>query len=56
MAATKVVGLLSWAFLLLVPALAMAQQGATVTGRATGDAGAPLAAVTITIPELGVGR
>ena len=33
----------------------MAQQGATVTGRATGDAGAPLSAVTITIPELGVG-
>ncbi|MFL5612055.1 MAG: SusC/RagA family TonB-linked outer membrane protein [Gemmatimonadaceae bacterium] len=41
--------------LLLAPTLAIAQQGATITGRATGDAGAPLASVTITIPELGVG-
>ena len=41
--------------LVLLPALASAQQTATITGRATGDAGAPLAAVTITIPELGVG-
>ncbi|HEY2378542.1 MAG TPA: SusC/RagA family TonB-linked outer membrane protein [Gemmatimonadaceae bacterium] len=41
--------------LLLSPALAIAQQTSTITGRATGDAGAPLSAVTITIPELGIG-
>jgi TonB-linked SusC/RagA family outer membrane protein len=41
--------------LLVTPAVVVAQQGATITGRATGDAGAALAAVTITIPELGLG-
>jgi len=45
----------SLAGLLLFPALASAQQTAVISGRATGDAGAPLTAVTITIPELGLG-
>src|SRR5262245_23515788 len=41
--------------LALLPAAAAAQQSATLSGRATGEAGAPLAAVTITLPELGLG-
>ena len=41
--------------LLLAPALASAQQTSTVVGRATAEAGTPLAAVTVTIPELSLG-
>jgi TonB-linked SusC/RagA family outer membrane protein len=41
--------------LALLPAAAAAQQSATISGRATGEAGAPLSAVTITLPELGLG-
>lgn len=39
----------------LVPALASAQQTSTVTGRATAESGSPLSAVTVTLPELGLG-
>ena len=41
--------------MLLVPALASAQQTSTISGRATGESGAPLSAVTVTLPELGLG-
>jgi TonB-linked SusC/RagA family outer membrane protein len=38
-----------------LPAAAAAQDAATITGRVTADAGTPLTAVTVVIPELGVG-
>jgi TonB-linked SusC/RagA family outer membrane protein len=43
------------ALLAALPAAAAAQEAATITGRVTGEGGAPLAAVTVVIPELGVG-
>jgi TonB-linked SusC/RagA family outer membrane protein len=55
MAATKRRWLSLAGILLFAPTLALAQQSSTITGRATGEAGAPLAAVTITLPELGLG-
>jgi TonB-linked SusC/RagA family outer membrane protein len=39
----------------LLPASAAAQEGATVTGRVTSDAGVPLAYADVAIPQLGVG-
>jgi TonB-linked SusC/RagA family outer membrane protein len=39
----------------VLPAPALAQEGATVTGRVTGEGGTPLSAVTVSIVELGVG-
>jgi TonB-linked SusC/RagA family outer membrane protein len=44
------IGLLS-----LLPAAAVAQDAATITGRVTGEAGIVLAGVTIAIPEMGLG-
>ena len=51
---------LRWCRSLLVPALlalpaALVAQAATITGRVTGDGGAPLIGVTVSIPGLGVG-
>jgi len=48
----------SWVYLALltmVPMGAAAQDAATITGRVTGEGGTPLAAVTVSIAELGVG-
>jgi TonB-linked SusC/RagA family outer membrane protein len=47
--------LVSLAALALLPAAAVAQEAATITGRVTGEGGTPLAAVTVSIAELGVG-
>ena len=38
-----------------LPALAAAQEGATISGRVTGEGGAALAAATVSIGELGLG-
>ena len=43
------------ALLALLPAAAAAQEAATISGRVTGEGGTPLAAVTVSIAELGVG-
>ena len=43
------------ALLAVLPAAAAAQEAATISGRVTGEGGAPLAAVTVAIGELGVG-
>ena len=43
------------ALLALLPAVAAAQEAATITGRVTGEGGTPLGAVTVSIAELGVG-
>ncbi|NUO94642.1 MAG: SusC/RagA family TonB-linked outer membrane protein [Gemmatimonadaceae bacterium] len=43
------------AALALLPAIAAAQEAATITGRITGEGGTPLGAVTVSIAELGVG-
>lgn len=43
------------ALLAVLPAAAAAQEAATISGRVTGEGGAPLAAVTVAVGELGVG-
>jgi hypothetical protein len=49
----RILGCLTFAS--LVPIGASAQEVATVTGRVTADANTPVASVTISIPELGLG-
>src|SRR4051812_12632070 len=47
--------LMALAALAPLPAVAAAQEAATITGRITGEGGTPLGAVTVSIAELGVG-
>ena len=41
--------------LVLLPAVAAAQDGATISGRVTGEGGQALSAATVSIPEMGLG-